>query len=531
MKTAITNAKIYVDAGNFQESLLVEDGRIVAVGTNEEISAMIDNETDIIDANGQLVLPGFNDSHMHLVEVGNNLQDVRLLGVTSIKEVKARIAEFIKSHDLDDDEVIHGTGWNQDYFSDENRMLEARDLDEVCSDRPIIMERACAHILTANSLAMKLAGITKDTVACAGGEIDKDANGELTGIFKETACEMVKAIIKEKTQEKRQSSLRSAIKYAQMKGVTSVQTMDLRNASWKETLNDYEEVLKDEHFHVYHQCNMMTPALLRELLDFKKTYSPKVSHKLGCLKLFVDGSLGARTALMRNPYADDPTTNGIMVLNPDELDTLVQMADREGEQVVIHAIGDRGIEMVIDSYEKVIRGNNDRRHGIVHVQITDRALLERMADLDILALVQPIFLHYDQTIVKDRVGEKLASTSYAFKTMLDLGIKVSLGTDCPVEDLDPLNNIYCTITRRRLDDTSGIAYNEAESLTLEEAIDAYTIGGAYTEHMDDQKGRLKTGYIADLVILDRDIFESPVQAIKDTNVVLTMVDGHIVYRV
>ena len=341
---------------------------------------------------------------------------------------------------------------------------------------------------------------------------------------------MVKSIIKEKTAEKRRNSLRAAIKYAQSKGITTVQTMDLQSGTWKETISDYEEVLKSEHLHVYHQCNMMTLDHLREFLDFRKSYVPKVDHKLGCLKLFVDGSLGARTALMRKPYADDPSTKGIMVMTQTELDEMVQMADSEGLQVVIHAIGDRGIEMVVDSYEKVINDKNDRRHSIIHVQITDRPLLQRMADLDILAQVQPIFLHYDQTIVKDRVGEDLANTSYAFKTMLDLGIKVSLGTDCPIEDLDPLNNIYCAITRKRLDDNDGLGFNEAESLTLEEAIDAYTVGSAYTEHMDEQKGRLKPGFIADLVILDRNIFEGSADAIKDTNVVLTMVEGHIVYR-
>ncbi len=531
MKIAITNAKIYVENNEFVESLIVEEGRILAIGKNEEITSRIDEETEVIDAEGRLVLPGFNDSHLHLVEFGNNLQEVRLLGATSIREVKERIAEFIATHNLDDDAVIHGIGWNQDYFNDEARLLVASDLDDVCSERPIIMERACGHILTANTKAMQLAGITKDTAALAGGEIDRDAKGELTGIFKENACLQVKNIIKEKTPEQRQNNLREAIRYAQSKGVTSVQTMDLRGGSWRETLRDYEEVLKSEHLHVYHQCNMMTLDLLRELLEFKRTYIPEVDHKIGCLKLFVDGSLGARTALMRKPYYDDPSTYGIMVLTQEELDKLVQMADSEGLQVVIHAIGDRGIEMVIDSYEKVIDDTNDRHHSIIHVQITDIPLLKRMANIDILAQVQPIFLHYDQTIVEERIGKDLASTSYAFKTMLDLGIKVSFGTDCPIEDLDPLSNLYCAVTRKRLDDKSAPGFNELECLSLAQAINAYTVGSAYAEHMEGKKGRLLPGYIADLVILDRDIFEISPDTIKDANVILTMVEGHIVYRV
>ena len=233
---------------------------------------------------------------------------------------------------------------------------------------------------------------------------------------------------------------------------------------------------------------------------------------------------------MRSPYHNDPSASGIATISQDELDELVMLADAHKIQVATHAIGDGGIEMVIDSYAKVIGKLSDLRHAIIHVQITDQPQLQRMADLDILAKIQPIFLHYDTSIIEDRVDKKLASTSYAFASMHRLGMHVSLGTDSPVEDLDPFANIYCAITRKNLNGEPQDGFYKEEALTPTQAIDDYTIGSAYDEFTELKKGRLKEGYLADLVILDQDLFDIAPKDILKTKVLATIVDGNFVYE-
>jgi predicted amidohydrolase YtcJ len=250
----------------------------------------------------------------------------------------------------------------------------------------------------------------------------------------------------------------------------------------------------------------------------------------GPLKLFVDGSLGARTAQLRKPYKDDPSTSGIQCMSEEELDHYVSLADQNDVSVAIHAIGDQAMTFVLDAYQKVIKNENKLRHGIIHCQITDLPLLHRFKAMDILAYVQPIFLHYDMHIVESRVGKDLASTSYAFKTMEDLKLHVSYGTDSPVEGLNVFQNIHCAIHRQDLKNNPPNGFYPLEKVDLETAIDNYTLGGAYANFQEKHLGRLLEGYKADLVILDKDIFTCDPSTIKDIQVELTMVNGVIVYQ-
>ena len=253
--------------------------------------------------------------------------------------------------------------------------------------------------------------------------------------------------------------------------------------------------------------------------------------KIGPLKMFTDGSLGARTALMRQDYADAPGQRGIEILTQQELDELVRMADENGMQIAIHAIGDKANEMVLDSYQKVIGPEgNTHRHGIVHCQITDLPMLKRYQQMDVYAMVQPIFLHYDLHIVEDRVGKELAATSYAFHTMNQMGLHVSYGTDSPVEDMDPIQNLHCAVCRQDLKHFPAGGYVPEERVDIFQAVDDYTIGGAQNAFEENQKGRLQPGYLADLVMLDQDIFHVPSDKILDTQVLMTMVGGKVVYE-
>ena len=532
MSTLIYNANIYVERGVFAQALLIgDDGKIAAVGTEEEVRAASNGQETQFDAQGKTIVPGFNDSHQHLFNTGIALAAVRLQGVTSIAEVIERSRRYIEENHPQPGEVIHGMGWNQDYFTDEHRLLTRHDLDKISTEYPIIFDRACGHILTCNTKALEMAGITTETVPNAGGAIDQE-NGELTGVVRENARSQVRCLMSERSLETKKRLLRTAIKHANATGVTSVQTCDVRLGDWESTLQAYNEVLAETPtLRAYHQFSFMEPKGFQAFLDKGyRTGTGNDFNRIGPLKLFVDGSLGARTAYMRKPYADDPSTRGIATLTEEELDTLVGMAVKNNCGVAIHAIGDAAVENVLNAYDKVCDGTNPLRLGIVHVQITDRPLLERFTKNDILALVQPIFLHYDTGIVEDRVGKELAATSYAFKTLHDLGVHTSFGTDSPVEDMDPIPNLYCAVTRKNLRGEPAGGFHPEECMDIYEAVDAYTIESAYASFDEKVKGRLMKGYLADLVVLSDNIFEVPSDDILKIKVDATMVNGQFVYQ-
>ena len=533
----LRNAHIYLGGGRFAESLLAVDGVIRAVGSNASIAAAAPADVEVIDAEGRTVLPGFNDSHCHLLMLGHTLRDIQLHGTTGIADLKARIRSYIETHQPKAGTVIHGMGWNQDYFTDEHRLPCAADLDEAAPGVPLILERACGHILVASTAAMALAGITDETEALPGGAIDHDEHGHVTGIFRENATAQVTRIMPAADRAADREALLAAFEHAAECGVTSVHTMDVRGGNWRDMLSLYSEVLQERpSLRVNHQCCFMEKADLEGFISAGNRTGTVAGHpmnKVGPLKLFVDGSLGARTALLRAPYADDPNTTGIGTVEPEALSDLVGTAVKGGLQTTIHAIGDGAIERVLNAYEPFCQGGeNPMRLGIVHVQITDRPLLERMAAMHVLAHIQPIFLHYDMHVVADRVGEALASSSYAFKTMLQLGIPTSLGTDSPVEDICAIDNLYCAVNRRDLKgDAEGQpdGFYPTEKLTVEEAVNCYTTGSAFASFEENTKGRLLPGYAADLVLLSDNIFERDPLEMREIRVDRTIVNGRTVF--
>lgn len=531
--TIIFNGNIYVERENFAQAVYIENGIIKAVGTNEEIMPMAQQDTQMYDAQGRTVVPGFNDSHQHLLMVGELLESIQLLGVSSIREVQEKVRQFISDKNLPKGTVVHGMGWNQDYFTDESRILTKEDLDAISTEYPIILERACGHILTANTAAMNAAGITAETQSVEGGAIDKDENGNLTGVFRENACGQILCIRPEKTVERVANTLRLAMTHASECGITSVQTMDLRPADWEITMQAYNLVQKENpSVRIYHQCNFMNRNDYQNFLDKGyRTGTGDSFNKIGPLKIFVDGSLGARTAVMRKPYNDQPDTQGITTLSYEDFTDLLSMAKENSCQVVTHAIGDGAIEFVLNGYDSICEnGENPLRLGVVHCQITDIPLVERFCKNDILALVQPIFLHYDMTVVEDRVGKELASTSYAFETMRKLGIHTSFGTDSPVEDMNAIDNIYCAVTRKNLNGSPEGGFYPNERMDIYSAIDAYTQESAYVSFEENVKGRIKPGYYADMVVLSENIFTINPDNIRDVKIDATMVDGRFVYQ-
>lgn len=527
------NGKIYLEKGRFAQAIRIRGGRVAAVGENTELLAGAEN-AEKIDLAGKTVIPGLIDSHMHLFNVGRTLRAVRLHGAGSLAEVLDRCRAYLAENRPEPGSVIVGRGWNHDYFTDEHRMPNRHDLDKVTTDHALILTRACGHALVCNTRALEMAGVTAQTPQPAGGAFELDGDGRPNGIFKEHAMDLIQRLITDPSFEESRRILQAAMAHASAHGITSVQTNDMYEDNYQRVWNAYQSLADDglATVRAYQQCGFSTVEGYEKFLrDGFRTGFGSPMNRIGPLKLLSDGSLGARTALLRQDYSDKPGTRGILCVPPEQLDAFVSLSAQNGMQVAIHAIGDRAIELVLDAYEKAWPdGGNPRRSAIVHCQITDRPLLERFAHSHTAALVQPIFLHYDMHIVEDRVGPALAASSYAFGTMDRLGIHNSYGTDSPVEDLNTMENLYCAVTRRDLTGWPDGGWQPEEAVDVASAVDHYTVDSAWNSFEEDVKGRLLPGMYADLAVLSDDIFTIDPRAIKNVRVLMTMMDGRVVYR-
>jgi len=540
--TVIHNAKVYLERERCAEAVLVRDDRIAATGTNKEI---LTNAPDAekIDAQGALLLPGFNDSHLHLHDFGRNLHRIDTHGVTSIDELVERGRALIDRMKPPKGSVVIGSGWNQDLFIGEKRLPNRHDMDRISAEHAVIISRVCGHSLCCNSLAMKMAGITRNSRYAADGQIELDENGEPLGIFGEgMALYKLRTIVPPSNKEQIEEQLLYAMRHALANGLTSVGSMDVFEGNYQSVVDAYIKIFteKDLHLRVNLQCTIQKDEVFSEFVRRGWITRSSMGHPyltMGASKLFADGSLGSRTAFMREPYNDDPSTRGFQTHSQEEMDTLVRKNNENGFQVIVHAIGDAAIDEVLTAFEKAIgnsaSGNhkNDLRHGIVHCQITDMPLLQRMAHNDILAFMQPIFLTHDLYMIENRVGKELASTSYALATMKRLGIKASYGTDSPVESMSPIECIDCAVNRH--DVANGYppeGFYPGECVDVYTAVDAYTAGSAYAEFAEDCKGRIKPGFFADMTLFDRDIFTIPRKKIRTARILWTMVGGKIAYQ-
>ncbi len=535
-KLVLKNGKIYLDREQFAQALYIEDGVIRAVGTDRAMEALAAGG-QVIDCGGKTVIPGFNDSHMHLLMVGIGMAQADITGATSAADLVDRVKAWLADHPAALSRGIQAVGWNQDLFRGDKRMPTRWDLDTVSKDIPIILERVCGHIVTVNSKVLELMGIRKGADQFPGGTWECDGNGEPNGILTELTCNRANAVFPPYTDEEYRQMFLLAAGHALSRGVTSVQSNDVGTAPvpadtvFRVVREIYARDLCPIRYR--HQLSFPSPAAFQAWADSDKGQYLCGSDRLtlGPLKLFKDGSLGARTATVRTDYRDDPGNRGVEAVSAADMDAFCAIADRHDMQVVTHVIGDKAIEDTVISYEKVLRrGKNPLRHGLVHCQITDRPLLERIAGDRLEVMAQPIFLDYDMHAVISRCGQQLSSTSYAFKTLLDLGAGLSLGTDSPVEDCDPFANLYCAVTRKDKNGWPHDGFFPAERLDIYEAVDAYTLGSARAEFREGDKGRLKPGYLADLVILDTDIFTCGPDALLQAGPLLTVVGGQVAWR-
>lgn len=526
--TLIRNARIYVGRGVFAESLLIDSaGVIAAVGTFDEVRRVAsetgDSALKIIDAEGRTIIPGFNDSHMHLAMTGAAMNEVYLNDATSIDEVVTIARQYLSEHP--GIKILCGRGWNQERFVDEKRLLTRFDLDRISTEIPIVFERVCAHAVCGNTRAAELSGVT-DSAGIEGVDIASD--GMPSGLVRENACGLYRELRGRYDAEEPVRNIDRAASAALSYGITSVQTCDAGGADWRRMFDAYARYIRSKQgkcLRIAHQCWFMNAGDLKAFAE--STRPPQTPfNRISAVKLFMDGSLGARTAFLRSPYKDESSSRGIAAFTRSELIGMIEDADAAGIPVLIHTIGDAAIETVLDAFEAV-KKSTSIRHGIVHAQITDKALLRRIATSGVQVLVQPVFLKSDIAIVEKRVGKESASTSYAFGTMKKFGIPMSFGTDSPIESMNPFENIYFALTRRA--DGYSEPFNADECLDIYDAVDAYTAGSAYAENTETEKGRIRPGYVADLAVLDRNIFEIAPEEVRKTCVTATMVGGILVY--
>jgi len=538
-KLALINGKVYIERDHFVQAVYAEDGIVKVIGTNEEVLAAAGEDAQVVDAEGKTVIPGLNDSHQHLLMIGEGLATAQITGATSIDDLIQRVKDFIEQNPELAKKGVRAAGWNQDLFTDEKRIPTRWDLDKISTEIPILLLRICQHVGVANSKAIEMLGLDEKMIDFDGGTIEVDENGRPNGIFTENANDLPGSCIPAPDIEEYEQYFKFGEEYALSHGLTSVQSNDAGNSTLTmQQVFDMTRKLYDEG-----RCSLRYrhQVCFHDVEGFKAYIDGEYKHgrydnpdklALGPLKLFKDGSLGGRTGTMRNGYLDDPGNYGVETNSDERMDIFCKIAADAGMQVVTHVIGDKAIEDTIGNYERVMPepGKNPLRHALVHCQITDKPLMERIAKDDILIMYQPIFLDYDMHAVISRCGEELSSTSYAFKTAEDLGIHVSYGTDSPVEDSNPFPNLYSAVTRK---DKTGFpegGFFPQECVDIETAIDAYTIGSAYNEFMEDRKGRIKPGFLADMVILDKDIFTCDPMEIRGILPVMTIVDGKVAWE-
>jgi predicted amidohydrolase YtcJ len=496
------------------EALAIQDEKIIAVGSNREIRRYIGKETKIIDAKNGTVAPGFVDCHVHMTGLGWSLQRLGLRNVESIKELQQNLKEFVKRNP--EGNWVLGGRWDQEKFA-EKRYPTRWDLDKAAADKPVFLTRVCGHMGVTNSKALKLANITKNTSVDAG-KIDLDeATGEPNGILRENAMELIWRVIPKPTLKELERACLLACGKAVEAGLTGVHWI----VDSADEIRIIQKLCSDGKLPL--RVYLGIPAgLLDEIVKLGlHTGFGNDMVKIGFIKVFADGSLGARTAALKKPYSDKPDTKGMMVCSQKRLNKIVSKAHKAGLQLAVHAIGDRAIESVLKAFSKALQETPRRnhRHRIEHCSVLNPKLIRGMKRLGLVASIQPHFTVSDFWVT-DRLGEARARWVYPFKTLIREDLIVVSGSDCPVEPINPLLGIWAAVTRKGFPE---------ERLTLEEAIKTYTLNAAYASFEENVKGSIKAGKFADLTILSEDLSKIPPEKIKDVTVKTVIVNGKIAH--
>jgi len=510
------------------EGVAVHNGRIVAVSSDREIAKWIGPATKTIDAQGKSVLPGFIDAHVHFSSGGGEISGVHLREANTPQEFARRIGEQAKK--LRKGEWMLGGTWDHELWG--GTPLPSHDwVDSLTPDTPVFVSRYDGHMAMANALALRLAGITRNTKDPPGGTIVRDQDGNPTGLLKDAAMNLVYRVIPPPSEEQLLRMIRAAMDEARRFGVTSI-----HDISSTEDVRAYQTLaargeLTLRIYSITPLPQWQAPATAGIRAGFGNDWI-----HLGALKGFADGSLGSTTALFEKPYDDAPETSGLpneMMLPEGNMLKMALGADNAGLQLAVHAIGDKANRIMLDIYAEVAKQNGargDRRWRIEHAQHLRPEDFARFGRLAVIASVQPYHAIDDGRWAEKRIGHERAKTTYAFRTFLTHGVRLAFGSDWTVAPLDPMLGLYAAVTRATLDGKNPGGWFPEQKLTLEEALQAYTMGSAFAEFREKEKGSLTPGKLADVVVLDSDLFAMAPEKIKDAAVRYTIVGGKVVYQ-
>ena len=521
-----------------EEAIAVRGDRIQAVGKNVEILKLKGPQTQVIDLAGHFLMPGFNDAHMHLADAGFQKLTVNLVGVKSLEELRARVLAKVET--AAPGEWITGGGWDETIWP--IVAVPSRwDLDEISGGHPVYLDRVDGHIAVANTRALQLASVTLASREPQGGQIDRNENGEPTGILRETARAAVEAVIPKPNHDKRRQAIEAALAELAQSGITSAQDFSgWQDSTGWEDFQIFEDLEKEGKLTTRISEWLPFDAPLDELI-LKRDVHPHSDLMLhtGMLKGFMDGSLGSHTAALLEPYSDDPKNSGLPRYEADKLNEMTKERVLAGFQIGFHAIGDKGVQMALDAFAeaeqaarekkaKAADGGDDFRLRIEHAQVTTPAQIARFKELKVIASMQPSHLLTDMHWAQDRLGPKRAATSYAWATFLNKGVTLAFGTDYPVEPVAPFRGLYAAVTRKS--ENGKLQYFPEQKLSMDQAVAAYTTGAAFAEFEEKQKGKLVPGMLADFVVLDQDVTAVPAEKMLATKVLRTVVGGKTVYE-
>jgi predicted amidohydrolase YtcJ len=510
-------------------AMAVREGKIYCIGGIDTVMLECgggQEDAETVQLKGHFVMPGFNDAHVHLGAAGADMLSVQLNGAASVEELQKRLADAIATHA--EGEWITGRGWDHTLWP-EKVFPTKQQLDAVSPKNPVLLTHVSGHVAVANSAALKIAGITKNSPNPTGGEIERDANGEPTGMLKEgSAMSLVRQNIPEPSEEQRRRGIELVLADAAKNGVTSVQD----NSEWEDFLV-YHDLKEEKKLTVRITEWLHFTTSLGELQNMRSEGGVSDSFlKTGALKMVTDGALGSRTAALLAPYSDDPTASGILTMDPAKLRQMAIERDKAGFQLAFHAIGDRANRVALDVFEAVAKANGprDRRDRIEHAQVVAPEDFPRFASLKVIASMQPSHQTTDMRWAEQRVGQDRVKGAYAWATLQKSGARLAFGTDYPVEPISPMRGLYACVTRELPDGGPQGGWQPQEKISLEDCIRAYTTGSAYAQFEEGKKGELKRGEYADFVVLSNDLTKVPPSEFVKTRVLRTVVGGRTVYQ-
>jgi predicted amidohydrolase YtcJ len=520
----------------FVEAVAISNGRILAVGTSEQMRAYVGPNTQEINLQGRPAMPGFIDGHVHFIQGGFQLLAIDLKNTRSEAEFIERIGKKAKT--LKPGRWMQGGNWDEEAWPD-SKLPTRWIIDRVTPNNPVFLSRYDGHAALANTLALKLAGVTKDTRERAGGVIVRDPHTlEPTGVLKDAAQDLVARAIPRPTPDEFEEALKAGLAEARRVGVTSVQDISVDGDSPNGSFAGEIDLLRRAEYEGWLTCRFyeITPIARWQRLAEAGLERGMGSDflKMGAVKGFADGSLGSRTAWMWDPFSDDPGNIGLpqpLMNPPAKMEAAVAGSDKAGIQVAIHAIGDRANAEILDMFARVGGANvAAHRFRIEHAQHLRPQDIPRFGKLGVIASMQPYHAIDDGRWAEKRIGHERARSSYAWRSLLEAGAPLAFGTDWPVAPLDPLLGVYAAVTRATLDGKHPEGWFPEQRLSLEEALRAYTQGSAYAAFEENEKGTTAPGKLADIIVLSDDPFSIPPEKIKEAHVVITIVGGKVVFR-